>query len=803
MRTKHYFISFFLIIFTFSATAKEGMWLPNLLKALNYSDMQTRGLMISAEDIYSVNKSSLKDAVAHFNGGCTSEVVSNQGLLFTNHHCGYSQIAAHSSVEHNYLRDGFWAKNFAEEKKCNGLYVDFIVRIDDVTSRVIGTDATIKGEELAALIKKNIAELNKSLIKGTNYLVKVKPFNYGNRYYAFIIERFNDVRFVGAPPSAVGKFGFDTDNWVWPRHTGDFSVFRIYANKNNQPANYSEDNVPYKPKHHFPISLEGVQEGDFSMVYGFPGRTQQFLSSYAVDQIINKSNPARILMRDKSLEVINATMRESEANRIKYASYQSRVSNAWKKWKGQNFGLIREKALDKKREKEKLFQERVDRIPELSAKYSQLLPNLKTLYSRNEKYQKAFDYYVEMIYSGPGTMRYLNNFSELIQNHEKLREAGKLTEQVEKAKKSYQAYIKNIAAVPHEKRMWKSMYKTALANVDREFHPEYLSSCSDDYVERMDEIIDVMFRTSEFLKDGDLMEIFNNPTAKNLNKLKNDRGYKMVSSFYAALRDKVLKEYYGNKDAIDVLMKDYAKAIQSVFPQKKYWYDANGTLRLTYGKIEGSSPKDGMTYKAFTTAEGIMEKYIPGSEEFDVPYKLRDLIKKKDYGQYGQDGELIVCFTGSNHTTGGNSGSPVINGKGELIGINFDRSWESTMSDIMFSEEICRNISVDIRYVLFIIDKYAGATNLIDEMTLIKSANPMEQKKDLLRREVEIFTKMLKDSPTQADLYAKRGKAHYEIGDLKSAYADYEKAAALDAKPEYVRQRNFLKKVLGQIGEIK
>ena len=790
-----------LISISFFGNATEGMWLPNLLKALNYSDMQSKGLMITAEELYSVNQSSMKDAVAHFNGGCTSEVVSDKGLLFTNHHCGYSQIAAHSTVENNYLKDGFWAMNFSEEKVNRGLYVDFIVRIEDVTAKIIG-GIKEEGESDADFAKRKMANVIKELTEGTKYLAKVKPFNYGNKYFAFVIERFSDIRLVGAPPSAIGKFGFDTDNWVWPRHTGDFSVFRIYADKENKPAEYSTDNVPYKPKYHFPISLSGVNEGDFTMVYGFPGRTEQFLTSYAVDQKINRSNPARILMREKSLEVINATMKESEEMRINYSSYQSRVSNAWKKWKGENFGLIKENALDKKVAKETEFTRRINLHPNLKSQFGNLLPEMKKLYKGKEKYQEAFDYYVEMIYSGPSSVRYLNGFVGIIENHEKLREAGKLDAEIEKLKKSYEGFISNSKQISHEKRMWKNMYSVALENVDKEFHPANFDGVNN-YLENMDKIIDEMFGKSCLLSEGKLMKRLNKPTAKNLNKIKKDKGYIMAKEFYKALRGKVLPNYYAHDDKIQALMKNYSKAIQIAFPNEKYWYDANSTLRVSYGKIEGSKPRDGMQYSHFTTADGIMAKYVPNNDEFDVPEKLITLIENKDYGKYATaDSTLVICFTGSNHTTGGNSGSPVINGKGELIGINFDRSWESTMSDVMFSEDLCRNITVDIRYVLFVIDKYAGASHLIKEMNLVGERNTLKSENIQNRDKIETIDELIKKNPEKADLYYKRGKAYYELGELKKANEDLKKAVVLDPKPEYMKMEKNTSKFLNQIQQL-
>ena len=787
------FVSIFLV--STSLLAVEGMWLPNLIKALNYSDMQSKGLVISAEEIYSVNNSSMKDAVAHFNGGCTSEVVSSKGLLFTNHHCGYSQIASHSTVKKNYLRDGFWAKNFEDELESKNLFVDFIVRIDDVTSKMLGGSKN-EGETDEDFKKRKVTSIQKELTQGTRYLVKVKPFNYGNKYFAFIIERFTDVRLVGAPPSSIGKFGFDTDNWVWPRHTGDFSVFRIYANKDNKPADYSKDNIPYTPKHFFPISLKGVKKGDFSMVYGFPGRTQQFLSSYAVDQTINRSNPARILMRDKSLEVINATMKQSEALRIRYASYQSSVSNAWKKWKGQNFGLIREKALEKKKQQEKEFTRRINNNTTLKARYGDLLPQLKKLYKENEPKQQAFDYFIEMIYSGPPSLSYINTFVKVMENEEKLRESGKWDNEIEKLKKIYKKFISKKEEIEFEKNMWLNMYPVAIKNVRKEYHAGVTLGTVESKIENM-------FEKSMLLTDGKLLKRLNKANARNVKKIKKDPAYKMVKDFYETWRKKILPSYFSHKDNVTALMKEYSKAIQVVFPTKKYWYDANGTLRISYGQVEGSAPRDGMEYKHFTTAEGIMEKYIPGNDEFDVPEKLINLIENKDYGVYGNDdNDLVICFTGSNHTTGGNSGSPVLNSKGELIGINFDRSWESTMSDIMFSDKICRNITVDIRYVLFVIDKYAGATRLIDEMKLVRNATPEEKKNAEQKALIDKINQEIKENPTDASLYYKKGNAFFEMGNLTRAELNYAKAVSLDPKPEYVKKKNSTTNYLNKISEI-
>lgn len=778
-----------LILFSKLSLADEGMWLPNLIKAYNYSDMQSKGLMISAEDLYSANKASIKDAIVHFNGGCTAEIISEKGLIVTNHHCGYSFIADHSTPEKDYLKNGFWAKNYDEEMPNYNLYVDFIIKIEDVTAKIIPS-----GNETQEDIKTNINNTSQLLIKGSPYLVSIKPFNYGTKYFAFIIERFKDIRLVGTPPSSIGKFGYDTDNWVWPRHTGDFSLFRIYADKNNNPANFSALNKPYKPKYSLPISLEGIKENDFAMVYGFPGSTDQYLTSYAVKEKLEVENPIRISMRKTALEVINKTMDESEEKRIKLASFQSRVSNYWKKFQGESFGLKQEHAISKKELFEKEFTRRINQKESLKNKYGHILPQLKELYGNKNQFKKNYYAIVEIFYSAVGHLR-PNIFSSFSDYYYEEKNKDKFIEnsqsQLNFTSSGYYNYT-------------KAIYLNAIKELIKTTNNQSFKTLSNDNIdlEKIDDWFDKNFKNFFLYNEKIQAKLLKAKYKKQKKILAKDKIFQLGIEIHELFQESV-KEMIDFKNKEEKLMKEYVQAIEEVFPDKTLWYDANSTLRISYGNVIGSSPRDGMTYNYFTTTDGILEKYIPGDKEFDVPEKLINLIKAKDFGRYAQDSSMIVCFTSDNHTTGGNSGSPVLNGKGHLIGINFDRSWESTMSDIMYSERICRNITLDVRYMLFIIDKYAGAEYLIKEMKLIEKEDPLALKRKVLNREIEILTSILTTSPKQADLYFKRGKAYYELGELRKSLADYEKAVQLDPKKEYIKQKDFINSIIKQIESIK
>ncbi|MCZ4409742.1 S46 family peptidase [Cryomorphaceae bacterium 1068] len=705
------------VLFLFAtASAHEGMWVPSTLAKLVIDDMHDAGLKLSAEEIYSINQSSLKDAIVLFGGGCTAEVISEEGLILTNHHCGYGQIQYHSSLENDYLKNGFWAMDRSEELTNPGLTATFVVRIEDVTETMMEAAGALEGMERNAALAAEAKRLEQIATNGTQYGAEVKPFFYGNAYYMTVTETFNDVRLVGAPPSAIGKFGGDTDNWEWPRHTGDFSLFRIYASPYNKPADYSEENIPYKPKASLEIDMSGVEPGEFTMVFGFPGTTYQYLTSDAVDYVTNVQNPVRLAMREASLGVIDAAMEASDANRIKYAAKQSRISNGYKKWIGQNMGLERFRALDKKKEQEAEFLKRLSESND--KEYSDLLDRVSALYAKNQKYQLARDYLIEYFYYGPELIRFSTNFNNLIENYDSLETAGLIEGELEKLSKSMDSFYKNYDASV-DQGIFRAQSSIFITGCPEELMSPTLAQMADKSGDDWPELANEIYELSIFDNREELAELLEKSGKKISKTLAQDPFYLMAQELLDNYNEQVRSAYGLFKLQEDELMKDYVRLTMELFPEKDYWPDANSTLRLTYGKMEGSEPADGMAYKPYTTLEGIYYKYIPGDKEFDVPEKLLELYNNQDYGQYATDGELRVCILGSNHTTGGNSGSPALNAKGQLVGLNFDRTWESTMSDIMFNPEICRNIMVDAKYVLFIIDKFAGAGHLVEEMKLV------------------------------------------------------------------------------------
>lgn len=703
------FLILFMILNVFSR-AEEGMLIPTLLGAFE-SDMKAMGMKISAQDIYDANNASIKDAIMHFGGGCTSELISDKGLLLTNHHCGFSQIYSHTTVENNVAKYGFWAKNLKEELANPGLTATRMVKIEDVTSRVLEGTEGLSDSEIAQKAMANIAIIKAEALNGNHYEAEIKPFDFGNSYFLLVKETFTDVRLVGTPPKTVGKFGGDTDNWVWPRHTGDFAVFRVYANENNLPAEYNENNKPYTPIHHLPISLKSREVDEFTMVFGFPGTTNQHTISTELDFIINTLRPAQIKMRDLSLSVINAGMKKSEETEIMYASKQARIANAWKKWMGQIDGLKRGSAVEKKIDYEDAYTAKSNENNGW-LEYKDVVSNLRELSSTYNMSDFGYNMYIEYIYVGAEMFKRARAMDDLMA----LYKEGKTEELA--------------AAIEEEKSSLNSFYEQYDINIDKEIflmQSEYYSKVVDpsllpasllknDLITLQTDVYEKSFLVDQekYMK---VLNHFNKYAKKKINK---DPGYLLYSEVDQIFKEQLLDDlrtYYGTRNQ---LMKPYVKGKYQMYPEAKHWANANSTLRVTYGKLEGSTPRDGMKYTPHTTLDGVIEKYNTGHEDFDLLPRMVELYEAKNYGDYAQDGELWVCFTGSNHTTGGNSGSPVINGEGHLIGINFDRSWESTMSDYMFDASRCRNISVDIRYVLWMIDIYGEAPHLVKEMTIVR-----------------------------------------------------------------------------------
>ena len=697
--------------------AGEGMWLPQLLQTLNERDMKKQGMKINASDIYSINKSSLKDAIVSL-GGCTAEIISGSGLMLTNHHCGFDAIQNHSSLEKNYIRDGFWAKNWAEELPNPGLTATFIIRIDDVTDAVLkGISSTLNERERQSAIDKRLNDVRAGVKKEAYQDVIIRPFFEGNKYYQFITEVYKDVRLVGAPPSSIGNFGKDTDNWMWPRHTGDFSLFRIYAGRDNRPATYSPDNVPYKPKRALNISLDGVQEGDFTMVFGFPGRTMQYLHSSAVEQIVNEINPARITLREKALGVLDEHMRADEQTKIQYASKYARIANAYKKWQGESLGLKSKNAVAKKKQYEAAFQKAVASNPTWNSKYENLLSDLEEANKQLAPYALAREIYVETmskpeIFAAAGKIRsLLNPFASGNNN-------TSIQEHLNRSKGDIDTFYAEYSPVV-DRRVFEVVMAHYLTAMDKDFQPPVLAELLSRTNTKMEDVAEALYATSILADHKKLQAVFALPQQQLIDTLMNDPAYQLYAAMQSHYSANIAGKTGELQARVNSLQREYMKAQMEVITSKTFYPDANSTLRVTYGNAKGMKPRNGITYSMMTDLDGVMEKYIPGDYEFDVPAKLIDLHARKDYGRYGVNGKMPVCFIATNHTTGGNSGSPALDAYGNLVGLNFDRAWEGTMSDIYYNEDICRNIMVDIRYVLFIIDKFAGAQNLINEMKFV------------------------------------------------------------------------------------
>ncbi len=696
--------------------AEEGMWLPQLLQTLNEKEMKRMGMKINASDIYSISKGSLKDAIVSLGGFCTAEVISDKGLLLTNHHCGFDAIQNHSSIQNNYIRDGFWAYNQGQELQNPGLFVTFIIRIDDVTASVLaGITSSLTEKERQSAVDKNIAALRTTAKKESYQDILIRPFFDANKYFLFVTETYKDVRLVGAPPSSIGNFGKDTDNWMWPRHTGDFSMFRIYADKNNKPAGYAADNVPYKPKRALTISLDGVKEGDFTMVFGFPGSTKEYLHSSAIEQTVRVSDPAKIAIRTKALGIIDGFMRTDEGIKIQYAAKYANISNAWKKWQGEILGLTKTNAVAKRQELESSFEKIVLSRPEYNVAYVDLLKNLKQAYTDIEPYGYARDYYNEIIPKVElwGIAADMNSLVTAYAKDEATYTKRK-TEVLTKLEETFKEY----SAVVDQK-LFEALMEMYVADQKAEYISPAFKSMLAEKGNSYPTLANTVYTQTVFTSFDKIKKILEGSPVDVVNAVKADIAAQLQSDILKTYTTNVSPYLNAMQANINQLQRTYMQAQMDVFTKKVFYPDANSTLRVTYGNVKNYQPRDGVKYDFQTYMDGVMEKYVAGDYEFDLPKKMIDLYNKKDFGRWGANGRQPVCFIAANHTTGGNSGSPALNGDGNLVGLNFDRVWEGTMSDINYDPSICRNIMVDIRYVMFIIDKYAEAKNLIAEMKFV------------------------------------------------------------------------------------
>ncbi len=716
-----------LAFFQLQAKAIEGMWLPFLLKQLNEAEMKKMGLKIPVEQIYNINSSSLKDAVVQFNGGCTGEIISSKGLLLTNHHCGFGQIQNHSTLEHNYLENGFWAKNQSEELPNPGTFVTFIIKMEDITNQALDsiTDA-LNPQERQSRIDKNLNKIRLNYPKESYQDIVIRPFYDGNQYILFITENFKDIRLVGAPPSSIGKFGADTDNWVWPRHTGDFSLFRIYADKNNRPAEYSKDNQPYIPKKFLSVSLDGIDEGDFTMVYGFPGRTEEYIPQQKVKHIVEVIDPLRVDMRDIALSKMLFYMKKSPLTKIQYADKYSSISNAWKKWQGEILGIKKSNALAKKLAHEKEFETLVERNPSYKSKYDGLLTSYREKLTEYDPIFESRELNNEMWIRNLDLPRKSLEFYKLLTLTSDDKKPA-FDDLVKELKEGLDGFYKEHEPMI-ERDAFIGMYDYYSQKINPKYSPLLVSEWKNNNKTGTELYSDIFANsflishakaeiTLQLSKDSLILTIQNDPLVKTMAHIDN------------FLKEKITAPLNQIQTQLNLYQRNYMKAQIEVFPKKKLFPDANSTMRLTYGQVSGYKPADAVNYGFVTTLDGVMEKYVPGDYEFDVPEKLISLYKNKDYGVYGKNGKMPLAFIASNHTTGGNSGSPALDAYGNLIGLNFDRVWEGTMSDLYYDKDICRNIMVDARYILFIIDKYAGAGYLLSEMNLVHPKAVKKSKK--------------------------------------------------------------------------
>ncbi|MCK9611387.1 MAG: S46 family peptidase [Bacteroidales bacterium] len=699
-----------------NAKADEGMWLPLFIDRLNYTDMQKMGLKLTPEEIYSVNNSSIKDAIILFGRGCTGEVISSQGLILTNHHCGYGAIQSQSTVEHDYLTHGFWAMNLREELPIPGLTVQFLIRIEDVTQKILSAlSPNMKEEDRAKKVREIAETIQKEAKEGTSYDATVRSFFEGNEYYLFVYQTYSDVRLAGAPPSSIGKFGADTDNWMWPRHTGDFSLFRVYTAPDGSPATYNENNIPLKPKHSLPISVKGVKNGDFTMILGYPGTTERYLTSYGIDMYMQQSYPARIKAREKKLELMREDMDADPEVKIKYASKYAGISNYWKNFIGTMKALKRLKVAEKKKQQEKQFSDWVNADNNRKEKYRTVLQTISDAYQEQQKTNLARIYFMEAI-TGCEALTFSRRFNDLLKllkekpvNNEKIRQ--KTNELKSLAEKLFKDYHK-----PTDLKITAAMLKMYYENVPKAQQPDYFTKLVLIHKSDFGKLTTDLFANTIFCDNTSVLGFLKSPTVKVLEK---DAMFLLMNSF-AEKYNEITKLWVASNDKLAEGKRLLIAGFREMLPEQKFYPDANQTMRLTYGKVQDYYPADAVHYNYYTTIDGVIQKEDSSNWEFVVPKKLKELYQKKDFGLYAENGTLITDFITNNDITGGNSGSPVLDANGYLVGLAFDGNWEAMSGNICFEPELQRTINVDIRYVLFIIDKYAGAKNLIAEMNIIQ-----------------------------------------------------------------------------------
>lgn len=702
------FLFLFACLFTH---AREGMWLPQLLQQLNETEMHQLGMKISAEEIYSVNKSSLKDAVLQFGGGCTGELISERGLLITNHHCGFSQIQSLSTIEKNYLENGFWSMSDSAEMPCPGLTVTFIREIIDVSSTVLsGLTSEMSDEARNPIIKNRCDSIEKISADGKNRKAFVRSFYIGNEYFLFVTEVFRDIRLVGAPPVSVGKFGGETDNWLWPRHTGDFALFRIYSDTLNQPVDYSKENVPYTSKRFFEINIEGVKEGDFTFTYGFPGRTNEYLASSGIDLVYTQTNPNKIKIREERLNIWRTAMLANDTINLNYSTKFKSLANYYKKWKGENLGLKSFNVVNQK------IAYETKMIAASHGKLKQILDSIAILNSQLKPFSHVSDYYVEAL-QGIELSTFYQRFSKLISlSQSDTAKKEDLEKELIKLKTDYKNIYKSYSKKT-DRQICESMLSLTSSNLKSEYLPAFFSELKteNDFIAYSDRLYNrsLMTDTSAMLK------FLNCYKKKRIKRILKDPVYKFGKEISECIKSISVKTTPINIE-LNRLQRIYLATLRSVDKDRKFYPDGNSTLRVSYGNVNGMEPADGKHYNYFTTTDGILEKIDNLNPDFKFPARLEKLIRDKDFGTYAKNGSVPVAFIASNHTTNGNSGSPVINAKGQLIGINFDRVWEGNMSDYFFDENTCRNISMDMHYFLFVVDKFGNAQRLIQEMKIVR-----------------------------------------------------------------------------------